>query len=47
MTHTIGTTVNDCCLVTGRYIAIKIETAGTFKWTMDSLDIEYETVGQW
>ena len=47
MTHTIGTTVKDCCLVSGRYIAIKIETAGTFKWTLDSFDIEFEVVGRW
>ena len=47
MTHTIGETAKDCCLVTGRYIAIKLETAGAYQWTLDSLDIEYREVGRW
>lgn len=47
MTHVIGTTVKDCCLVTGRYISIKFETDDTLQWSLDSLDIEYQEVGRW
>ena len=47
MTHVIGTTVKDCCFVTGRYIAIKFETDATYQWTLDSFDIEYREVGRW
>jgi hypothetical protein len=47
MTHIIGETIRNSCLVSGRYIAIKIETDSAFQWTLDSLDIEFEQVGIW
>ena len=47
MVHVIGTTVKNCCFVTGRYIAIKFESNATYQWTLDSFDIEYREVGRW
>lgn len=47
MTHTIGTTVKNSCLVSGRYMAIRIETDEAYAWTLDSLDIEFEEEGRW
>ena len=47
MTHTIGDTVMNNCLVAGRYIAIRVETGTAYTWRLDSFDIELETVGEW
>ena len=47
MSHTIGTTVKNSCFVTGRYIAIKIETDSVYQWSLDSLDIEFQEAGRW
>jgi hypothetical protein len=45
MTHTIGTTVNNECMVEFRYPAIRIESGTAFQWRMDSLDAEVEITG--
>lgn len=47
MTHTIGTTIADDCLVSGRYIAIRFETGTAYQWRLDSYDLEVETIGMW
>ena len=47
MTHTIGSTVRNNCLVAGRYISFKVETGSAYTWRMDSYDIEVETIGDW
>jgi hypothetical protein len=47
MTHTIGSTVRNNCLVAGRYISFKVETGSAYTWRMDSYDIEVETLGDW
>lgn len=47
MTHTIGSTVRDNCLVAGRYISIKFSTGTAYNWRLDSYDIEVDTIGEW
>lgn len=47
MTHTIGQTVADDCLVSGRYIAVRFETGSAYQWRLDSFDIDVEVAGQW
>lgn len=47
MTHTIGESVRNDCLVSGRYIAIKFESGTAYQWRLDSFDIEYELEGLW
>ena len=47
MTHTIGTTIRDNCLVAYRYPAIRFETGTAYNWRMDSYDIEVDTLGDW
>ena len=47
MTHTIGSTVADDCLVSGRYIAIKFETGDAFSWKMDNYDVDVEITSGW
>lgn len=47
MTHTIGSTIRNNCLVAGRYIAIKFSTGTAYNWRLDSYDIELETIGEW
>jgi hypothetical protein len=47
MTHTIGTTVADDCLVSGRYIGVKFSTGTAAFWKLDSYDIDVENVGMW
>lgn len=47
MTHTIGTTVANDCLVNGRYIAIKFTTGTAAQWRLDSYDIDIEEAGIW
>ncbi len=46
-TYTIGTTVTCDALVSGRYIAIRIESGTALQWRMDSMDVEYSYVGKW
>lgn len=45
MTHTIGTTISNDCLISGRYIAIKFATGTAFQWRLDSFDIDVELQG--
>lgn len=47
MTHTIGSTIRNNCLVAGRYISFMVETGSAYTWRMDSYDIEVETLGDW
>ena len=47
MTHTIGTTVSNDCLVSGRYIAIRFSTGTAFQWRLDSYDIDMNPMGGW
>lgn len=47
MTHTIGTTISNDCLVSGRYIAIKFATGTAYQWRLDSYDIDVEKMGNW
>lgn len=47
MTHTIGSTVADNCLVAGRYISVRFETGTSYQWRLDSYDLDIETVGSW
>lgn len=47
MAHTIGTTISNNCLVSGRYIAVHFETGSAYQWRLDSYDLEVETAGLW
>ncbi len=47
MTHTIGSTVSNDCLVSGRYIAIRMETGTAYQWRLDSFDVDLESGGSW
>lgn len=47
MTHTIGTTVRNDCLISGRYIAIKFATGTSYTWRLDSYDMDVEIQGAW
>lgn len=47
MTHTIGETISNDCLVSGRYIAVRFETGSAFQWRLDSYDLEVENEGEW
>lgn len=47
MTHTIGTTIANDCLVNGRYIAIRFETGTAYSWRLDSFDIDVIEGGMW
>lgn len=47
MTHTIGNTVRNNCLVSGRYHSLKFESDTAFTWRLDSYDIELEELGEW
>jgi hypothetical protein len=47
MTHTIGSTIANDCLVSGRYIAIKFSTGTAYQWRLDSFDIDVQTGGLW
>lgn len=47
MTHTIGTTIRNNCLVSGRYIAVKVATGSAYNWRLDSYDLEVDTLGDW
>jgi hypothetical protein len=40
LTHTLGTTLEDFCMVQRRFVAIRIEGAGAFQWKLDSLDLD-------
>lgn len=47
MTHIIGTTVNCDCLVTGRYIAIRVESGTAYQWRLDSYSLDVSDAGAW
>lgn len=47
MTHVIGTTIANDCLVSGRYISIKFLTGTAYQWRLDSFDIEVDKTGGW
>ena len=47
MTHTIGSTVSNDCLVSGRYIAVRLETGTAYQWRLDSYDLDIEDGGMW
>lgn len=47
MTHIIGETVSCDCLVTGRYIALKISSGTSYFTRIDSYDIDYVLAGDW
>jgi hypothetical protein len=47
MTHVIGSTVANDCLVSGRYIAIKFGSSNTYQWRLDSFDVDVVTGGIW
>lgn len=47
MTHTIGSTVANNCLVAGRYISVKFSTGTAYNWRLDSYDLDIEQVGGW
>ena len=47
MTHTIGSTIQCDCFVTGRYISIKFATGTAYTWRLDSYDINVDKAGGW
>jgi hypothetical protein len=47
MTHTIGSTIQCDCYVSGRYIAIRLETGSAYQWRLDSYSLEVSDGGSW
>ncbi len=47
MTHTIGETVSNNCLVAGRYISLKFRSGSAYNWRLDSYDIDLIDKGNW
>jgi hypothetical protein len=47
MTHTIGSTIANDCLVSGRYIAIRFETGTASQWRLDSFQVDVQQAGGW
>lgn len=50
MTHTIGKTVSNDCMVSGRYLAIRFEIDGgntAYFWRLDSYDVDVVDAGGW
>lgn len=47
MTHTIGTTIANDCLVSGRYISVRFETGTAYQWRLDSYDLDVVEGGEW
>lgn len=47
MTHTIGSTVSNDCMVSGRYIAIWFGSGTAYQWKLDSYDVEVDAQGAW
>jgi len=45
--HTIGSTVRNMFLVSGRYITIRFENINSYSWKLSSFNIEYENIGRW
>jgi hypothetical protein len=47
MTHTIGSTISNDCLVSGRYISIRFESGTAAQWRLDSYDFDVDQGGKW
>lgn len=47
MTHTIGTTISNDCLVSGRYISLKVSSGTAYNWRLDSIDADVIESGAW
>ena len=47
MTHTIGTTIANDCLVSGRYLSIRFLTGTAYQWRLDSFDLDVTQQGGW
>lgn len=47
MSHTIGTTVNNDCFVSGRYIAIRFESGTAAQWRLEAFDVDVEVNGMY
>jgi len=47
MTHTIGSTIACDCFVSGRYIAVRIESGSSYFARIDSFDLDIEVAGEW
>ena len=47
MTHTIGSTVANNCMVAGRYISVRFRTGTAYNWRLDSYDLDVEESGDW
>ncbi len=45
MTHVIGQAMQDDCMVTGRFIAIRFESGTAYQWRLDSYTLEVEDAG--
>ena len=47
MTHTIGSTVANNCLVAGRYISFRFRSGSAYNWRLDSYDVDLIDKGNW
>ena len=47
MAHTIGQTISNDCLISGRYIAIRFSTGTAYQWRLDSVDLDIQQRGVW
>lgn len=47
MPHVIGQQVANDCFVSGRYIALRLETGTAYEWRLDSFDLDVEPAGWW
>jgi hypothetical protein len=47
MNYTIGSTIQNDCLIAGRYIAVQFATGTAYQWRLDSYDIDVVTEGKW
>lgn len=47
MTHVIGTTVSNDCMVTWRYVAIRFESGTALQWRLDSYDVDIQQGSLW
>ena len=47
MTHVIGRTTANDCLVTARYPAVRFESGTAYQWRLDGYDLDVEPAGAW
>ena len=47
MTHTIGTTIENQCFVSGRYIAVRFQSDTAYNWRVDSYELDVQISGEW